>query len=297
MLFVWHGSVLPQLLPRLSLLFILSIGVVYFHGTLFSYKVPLNPVPFTLFGFVLALFLGFRNNVSYERFWEGRKLWGALLNVSRSLTRQSLTLRQGKRSAENVREFVYLIGAFIVSLKHQLRFTDPGNELKERISTTDYEMLMKSKYKPAVVLTLMGRWVQDLKEVGDIDSIQQARFDENLDKLSDILGGCERISSTPIPYSYKVLLHRTVYIYCLLLPFGLVDSLSWFTPFIVVFIAYTFVAFEAIADEIEEPFGQEANDLGLNSMSVMIEETIRELIGESAHLPEDEVNKTVKIVD
>lgn len=297
MLFVWHGSVLPQLLPRLSLLFILSIGVVYFHGTLLSYKVPLNPVPFTLFGFVLALFLGFRNNVSYDRFWEGRKLWGALLNVSRSLTRQSLTLGQRKIAAETIQEFVYLIGAFIVSLKHQLRFTDPSDELKARVSISDYEMLMKSKYKPAVVLMLMGRWVQNIKEEGNIDSIQQARFDENLDKLSDILGGCERISSTPIPYSYKVLLHRTVYIYCLLLPFGLVDSLSWFTPFIVVFIAYTFVAFEAIADEIEEPFGHEANDLGLNSMNIMIEETIRELIGESVNLPENVGDATVKIVD
>ncbi len=296
MLFVWHGSVLPQLLPRLSLLFILSIGVVYFHGTLFSYKVPLNPVPFTLFGFVLALFLGFRNNVSYDRFWEGRKLWGSLLNVSRSLTRQSLTLVR-EVDLTDVQLFVYLIGAFIVALKHQLRATDPSSDLKSRLSASDYNLVMGSKYKPAVVLSLMARWVQRAKENNRIDSIQQARFDENLDKLSDILGGCERISSTPIPYSYKVLLHRTVYIYCLLLPFGLVDSLSWFTPFIVVFIAYTFVAFEAIADEIEEPFGQEANDLGLNSMSLMMEETIRELIGESVTSPEEGVSKVVKIVD
>src|SRR5690349_5009452 len=92
MLFVWHGSVLPKLLPRLLLLFLLSFVIVYLHGTIFSFKVPLNPAPLTLFGFVLALFLGFRNNASYERFWEGRKLWGALLNYSRSLTRQAITL-------------------------------------------------------------------------------------------------------------------------------------------------------------------------------------------------------------
>ena len=78
MLFVWHGSVLPRLLPRLILLFILSLAVVYFHGIIFSFKIPLNPTPLTLFGFVLALFLGFRNSASYDRFWEGRKLWGAL---------------------------------------------------------------------------------------------------------------------------------------------------------------------------------------------------------------------------
>lgn len=280
MLFVWHGSVLPGLLPRLLLLFILSLGVVYLRGVIFSFKIPLNPAPLTLFGFVLALFLGFRNNASYDRFWEGRKLWGALLNTARSLTRQALTLKNGKESNVSVPEFVQLLGAFIFALKHQLRGTDAYEDLKERLNEDQLKIVAVAKYKPAVIMRLLGEWVQKAKEEGSIDSIQQARFDENFDKLSDIVGGCERIVSTPLPYSYRVLLHRTVYIYCFLLPFGLVDSLRWFTPLIVVFVAYTFVAFEAIADEIEEPFGTEANDLALNTMSVMIEETIHEMAGE-----------------
>lgn len=295
MLFIWQGSVLPQILPRLLLLFVLSVGIVYFHGTLFSYKVPLNPVPFTLFGFVLALFLGFRNNASYERFWEGRKLWGSLLNVSRSLTRQALTLGSSA-DLKSLQHFGSLIRAFVFALNHQLRATDADSDLKSRLSATDYEMVSKAKYKPAVILKMMGVWLQQARAQGVIDSIQQARFDENLDKLYDILGGCERIASTPIPYSYQVLLHRTVYIYCLLLPFGLVDSLSWFTPFIVVFIAYTFVAFEAIADEIEEPFGQEANDLALNGMSHMIEETVLELVGDTIE-QERKSNPLVRIIN
>ncbi|MBN9338038.1 MAG: hypothetical protein J0I88_09370 [Chryseobacterium sp.] len=258
MLFVWHGSVLPALLPRLGLLLILSLLVTYFHGIILSFKVPLNPAPLTLFGFVLALFLGFRNNASYDRFWEGRKLWGALLNTSRALTRQAITLKNTKGGQASVHNFVQLLGAFVYALK----------------------LVTASKYKPAVMMRLLAEWVQKSKDEGSLDSIQQARFDENLDKLSDILGGCERIISTPIPYSYRVLLHRTVYIYCFLLPFGLVDSLGWFTPLIVVFVAYTFVAFEAIADEIEEPFGTDANDLALNSMCVMIDETIHEMVGE-----------------
>lgn len=280
MLFVWHGSVLPGLLPRLLLLFVLSLGVVYLRGVIFSFKIPLNPAPLTLFGFVLALFLGFRNNASYDRFWEGRKLWGALLNTARSLTRQALTLKNGKESNVSVPEFVQLLGAFIFALKHQLRGTDAYEDLKERLNEDQLKIVAAAKYKPAVIMRLLGEWVQKAKEEGSIDSIQQARFDENFDKLSDIVGGCERIVSTPLPYSYRVLLHRTVYIYCFLLPFGLVDSLRWFTPLIVVFVAYTFVAFEAIADEIEEPFGTEANDLALNTMSVMIEETIHEVAGE-----------------
>ncbi|MGE8555506.1 MAG: bestrophin family protein [Chryseobacterium jejuense] len=280
MLFVWHGSVLPGLLPRLFLLFILSLGIVYLRGVIFSFKIPLNPAPLTLFGFVLALFLGFKNNASYDRFWEGRKLWGALLNTARSLTRQALTLKNATESSLSVSEFIKLLGAFIFALKHQLRGTDAHQDLKERLNEDQLKIVSAAKYKPTVIMRLLAEWVQKAKEEGSIDTIQQARFDENFDKLSDILGGCERIVSTPLPYSYRVLLHRTVYIYCFLLPFGLVDSLRWFTPLIVVFVAYTFVAFEAIADEIEEPFGTEANDLALNSMSVMIDETIHEMAGE-----------------
>ncbi len=294
MLFVWHGSVLPQVLPRLILLTVLSIAVVYFHGTLLSYKVPLNPAPFTLFGFVLALFLGFRNSASYDRFWEGRKLWGSLLNVSRSLTRQVLTLNRNI-DRESIKEFINLLSAFVYALNHQLRNTDSSDDLKEKLSSSDYQLVINSKYKPALILNLIGDWVGKQKLKGNLDSIQQASIDQNLNTLSDVLGGCERIVSTPIPYSYQVLLHRTIYIYCFLLPFGLVDSLSWFTPFIVAFIAYTFVAFEAIADEIEEPFGQEANDLALNSMSIMIEESIKELAG--MEIDTVTISKGQKIVD
>ncbi|MBO9732538.1 MAG: hypothetical protein J7623_28100 [Chitinophaga sp.] len=276
MLFVWHGSVLPRLVPRLILLFLLSVLVVYLHGTIFSFKVPLNPAPLTLFGFVLALFLGFRNSASYERFWEGRKLWGSLLNYARSLTRQALTL--GERSAP-VMDFVQLLSAFTYALKHQLRGTDPLPDLQTRLNEQQFAVIAAAKYKPVVLTKLMAEWVQQQRRENRIDTIQQARFDENFDKLEEIVGGCERIQSTPIPYSYRVLLHRTVYIYCFLLPFGLVDSLGWFTPFIVAFVAYTFVAFEAIADEIEEPFGTDANDLPLNNMCAMIEHTIYELAG------------------
>lgn len=292
MLFVWHGSVLPGLLPRLGLLFILSLIVVYFHGTILDFKVPLNPAPLTLFGFVLALFLGFRNNASYERFWEGRKLWGALLNIARALTRQVLTLGK-KTDPASVEEFLNILSSFLYALKHQLRSTDSYEDLQKRLSPEQLKTVETAKYKPVILMRLMAEWIEKAREEERIDSIQQARFDENLDRLADVVGGCERILSTPIPYSYRVLLHRTVYIYCFLLPFGLVDSLEWFTPLIVVFVAYTFVAFEAIADEIEEPFGTEDNDLALNSMCEMIESTICELAGKNIEISPKIVNNII----
>lgn len=279
MLFVWQGSVLPKLIPRLLLLFVLSLVIVYMHGTIFSFKVPLNPAPLTLFGFVLALFLGFRNNASYDRFWEGRKLWGSLLNTARALTRQAITLNHTKTDSASIMDFVQLLNAVIYALKHQLRGTDPQADLMERLSDAQFQQVAAAQYKPMILISLLADWIQKERHKNRIDSIQQARMDKNLDELTTVVGGCERIISTPIPYSYRVLLHRTVYIYCLLLPFGLVDSLGWFTPFIVVFIAYTFVALEAIADEIEEPFGMDTNDLALTNMCRMIESTVLELAG------------------
>lgn len=277
MLFEWKGSVLPQLLPRLLLLLLFSFLIVYFKPFLIEKNLHINPAVFTLFGIALAIFLGFRNNVSYDRFWEGRKLWGALLNDTRSLARQSITLIDGKEYETKREEFIKLLTAFVYSLKHQLRHTNPDHDLNRLLSEEFAAQLKEVHYKPVLILRELGLWVKNAKTEGKIDSMTQLAFEENLNKLSDIVGGCERIASTPIPYTYNVLLHRTVYIYCFMLPFGFVETMGWITPFIISFIAYTFVALEAIADELENPFGLQPNDLALDAMSQMIENTLLEL--------------------
>lgn len=277
MLFEWKGSVLPQLLPRLLLLLLFSFLVVYFKPYLIAYNLHINPAIFTLFGIALAIFLGFRNSVSYDRFWEGRKLWGALLNDTRSLARQSITLINDPAYAAQRDNFNNLLIAFVYSLKHQLRETNPDEDL-DRLLPKDFTAQLKNvRYKPIIILRELGIWVKNAKAENKIDSVTQLAFEENLNKLSDIVGGCERIASTPIPYTYSVLLHRTVYIYCFLLSFGFVETMGWVMPFIIVFIAYTFVALEAIADELENPFGLQPNDLALDTMAQMIENTLLEL--------------------
>ncbi|WP_303311627.1 bestrophin family protein [Hymenobacter sp. BT730] len=280
MLFVWQGSVLPQILPRLLLLFVLSVVVTYYHGTIFQHRIPLTATPFTLFGVALAIFLGFYNNVSYDRFWEGRKLWGALLNTTRSLARQALTMSGYPSDSAEVAHFVQLLIAFTHTLRHQLRQTNPATDLQRLLPPSLAETVQQAHFRPIVLLREMGHWLQEASQAGRLDSNTHLAFDRNLNQLSDIVGGCERLASTPVPYTYSVLLHRTVYLYCFLLPFGLVESISWATPLIVVFIGYTFMALDAIISEIEEPFGTQPNDLALNSMSNMIEATLRELSGQ-----------------
>lgn len=283
MLFEWRGSVLPQLLPRLLLLLLFSFLIVYFKPYFIQYNLHVNPAIFTLFGIALAIFLGFRNSVSYDRFWEGRKLWGALLNDTRSLARQSITLINDKDYDTERQDFINLLIAFVYSLKHQLRETNPDEDLDRLLPKEFATELKEVQYKPIIILKALGVWVKNAKSENKIDSITQLAFEENLNKLSDIVGGCERIAGTPIPYTYSVLLHRTVYIYCFLLSFGFVETMGWVTPFVIVFIAYTFVALEAIADELENPFGMQPNDLALDTMSQMIENTLLELNGKKVN--------------
>ncbi len=227
MLLAWRGSVLPQLLPRLFLIFAISVIAVAAHDHLLPISLNLNTTaPFSLIGIALAVFLGFRNNASYDRWWEARKLWGQLLNDARSLTRQALTLRTSQLPKEEVAEFCAALGALPHALRHQLRRSDPRDDLAARLPPALFERVMASRYKPATLMLVLGEWVQRQAQNGSIDPMGVLAFDRNLNGLSDVIGGCERIVSTPLPFAYSVMIHRTVYFFCASLPFGLVDSIG-----------------------------------------------------------------------
>jgi putative membrane protein len=283
MLLIWRGSVLPKILPQLIITTLLAVAVTITHGQLGSLKLTLTAIPFSLIGVALAVFLGFRNNASYERYWEARKIWGALLNDGRSFARQVQTLLRSP--APEKRRLVLLGVAFVHTLRHQLRQTDPSSDLARLLGQPDLERASKARFKPAVVLVIIGEGLSAARERGELDPILANSMESTLGGLSHVLGGCERISNTPIPFTYSVIIHRIVYLYCFLLPFGLVDSIGFMTPLIVAFISYTFFALEALSDEIEEPFGTMPNDLALNAMSLTIEETMREIIGDESPMP------------
>ena len=267
MLFVWHGSVLSSIVPQLLWTTGFAILVTVLHGRLFQWKVPLNFVPFSLIGLTLAIFLGFRNGTSYARYWEARTLWGTLLNETRTLVRQLITLLP---SREGIELPVARLIAFVHALRHQLRGTDAAADLARLLPEADCARLRSVRFKPAVLLLMVGEWLQAQRLQG---------------RLTEALGGCERIAGTPIPFTYAVIIHRTIYLYCVLLPFGLVDAIGAMTPVVVAFIAYTFFALEALGAEIEEPFGMEPNDLALDAMSHTIEASVREMMGETLPAP------------
>lgn len=297
MLFVVRGSILRSILPQLFITTALAVGVTLLHGQLLWWKVPLNFVPFSLIGLTLAIFLGFRNSTAYARYWEARMLWGSLLVETRALARQALTLveppapagpaRGPAAPAADARTLAYLLAAFVHGLKHQLRGSDPSGDFARLLPPADGERLAAARFKPAVALLMAGEWLRDRRRDGRLDPVLAPALERHMARLGEALGGCERIAATPIPFPYSVIIHRTVYFYCVLLPFGLVDAIGPMTPVIVAFIAYTFFALEALGAEIEQPFGTELNDLALDAMSRTIENNLREAVGE-ALLPEAE---------
>lgn len=278
LVFVWHGSVLGKILLRLGLNFGMGVIVVLLVPWLQTHGWHLSAAPFSLLGIALAIFLGFRNSASYERFWEGRKLWGGVLIAARALVRQAQTLTGHAPEAPQMRDLAHLLIAFGQALKHQLRGTDPAEDLARWLPSTLATRIAQAQFPCVLLLREMGRWVAEQQRSGHLEAVEACALNRLIDDLTACHGGCERLASTPIPYAYSVLLHRTVYVYCSLLPFGLLDSAGVFTPVLSVFVSYAFMALDAIASELEEPFGTEPNDLPLNALCIALERTLLEQI-------------------
>ncbi|OMG70399.1 bestrophin family protein [Burkholderia ubonensis] len=285
MLFVWNGSVLQSIIPQLVFMAIVSTLAVFTNGRIFGEKIPLNTAPFTLFGLALAIFLAFRNNASFERFKEARHLWGDVLIASRTLTSQMRRYLPEHVDDALRNQTIDLLIAFVYALKHQLRHTDPADDLTRILGRARADALSDKAYKPVALLDEIRGRLMRMQGRADGPDVATWMFDEQLNHLGNAVGGCERIASTPIPFAYSVLLHRTVYAYCVLLPFGLVDSTEFFTPLICVFISYTLIALEAIANEVAEPFSTAPNALALDAMARTIERSVLELCG--AELPKE----------
>lgn len=269
MLFILQGSFFKRLIIPQSLLFLFSCAVYYYQTHIVNYHVPLNATVFPLLGIALAIFHGFCNSAAYDRFWEGRKLWGALVWHSRNLSRQVSNLPQ--LSLEQKQAFARLQIAFPHCLRHQLRFEDNTATLKRILTTDEQGEFIGQPFVPLLLTQKMGKLIADWRQQGNINDWQWQTLDKTISEIAGIQAGCERISNTPVPFAYFVLLHRTVYLYCFMLPFGLGNTIGWVTPIVVTFIGYTFMALNEIVDEISEPFGVGENDLPLGMMCDTIE--------------------------
>jgi putative membrane protein len=283
------GIALPHIWKRTLTVTALSVVATVLYEKVPQLHFSLTPAPFTMIGLPLGIFLGFRNNTAYDRFWEGRKLWGSLVNTSRSLTRQVLTLIEPQPDAEPVspeaiqefeRRFVHLVIAYAHALRHHLRDTSPFETLGHVLGETEAERFRGQENVPYAMLQRMGDHLVEARRRRWVHALHIPVIEGSLTALTDIQGGCERIKSTPIPYSYTVLMHRIVGVYCTLLPLGFMDAIQWATPFVVLAISYCFFGLDAVGDEVEQPFGFDTNDLPLEAISRTIERNLRERLGE-----------------
>lgn len=285
--FILKGSVLPLIFGKLLFITLLAVAVAvsqYYYPDAFP-NFTLAPV--ALFGVALSLFLGFRNNASYDRWWEARKQWGHLIVASRSLSRQIVTYIDADTAegSHAQRDVISLTIAFSHALRHQLRQSDPWPDIEKYIDKNDVVFLQQSNSLADALLRLMAQKLADCRRQNLISDILLTSLHTQITSMADVQASCERIQNTPLPFAYMLLVQRTAYLYCFILPFGIVASQGLVTPLFSAIIAYTFFGLDALSEELSAPFGVSANALPLHSISRTIEINLLDILGEKA-LPE-----------
>ncbi len=277
LLFAWQGTILPKVLPALIFVVLISAIIGYLSSTHFLNIPEVPAIGFTIFGVILSIFLSFRNNACYERWWEGRKLWGALIATSRHISRDSHVLNEVHRE-----KMIYGTMLFSNLLRDRLRTQNNNIEIyKDKVGIDPIrfsELAQNINAAQFILEDIQKDLVKALKQ-GQISDIIYSTLSQHIVELSNIQAGCDRILSTPLPFSYSVLLHRTVYCFCFILPFSLEASLGIWTPVLVGLIAYLFLGLDALSTQLEEPFGIQENDLPLDSIVRLIEREMLSSLG------------------
>lgn len=227
----------------------------------------------SLVGIVISLVLVFRTNSAYDRWWEGRKLWGQLVNTSRTLAMSWHARVEDEQSRRRVR---VLLAAFPYSLKEHLRNSrDLGPESRDVQEIIGAESI--HAHLPNALVSALTEEVYTARQRGLIDGYDAILFQPMLTMLSDINGACERIKNTPIPYSYNIFIKKVIFIFSLTFPFAVVASFSYWSVPITVFVFYALASLEMIAEEVEDPFGTDENDLPTEVLSDRIRANVHTL--------------------
>lgn len=271
------GSVIPTILPRVAICVCFAIAVTVGHFFGWKLSISFQVVP----SIVIGLLLVFRTNTAYERFWEGRKAWGTLINTVRNLSRSIWIVIQEQETTDRQEKIVVLrlLVAFAIATKLHLRSENLDPEIADLLPKGYYEKLQTMNNPPLEIAFWIGDYLQQQYEKDCINPYQLSAMLKLLDNMVDVLGICERILKTPIPLAYMIHLRQLIFLYCFTAPFELINSLGWITPFFVGVIAFTVFGIEEIGVEIENPFGHDANDLPLDqicrTMQVNIDDLIR----------------------
>ena len=273
LLFTLRGSILPRVALKLVGIVAVSCAVVGAEARWPAFfPVSAGVTPFTVVGLALSIFLSFRNNACYERWWEARKHWGSLIGEVRNLARALPALLPDADAAPQLRR----LSAFAHGLRARLRALDEAAAVDGKAPGSD----LSGPNATDAVLAAMTRDLAASMRAGRLTDIQFGLLEARIEALSGVHTACERLANTPLPFAYTLLVYRTAWLYCLLLPVGLAGSLGWGTPIVVALVGYTFFGLDALGDELEEPFGTEPNDLPLDAMVRTVDRIVHHALGE-----------------
>jgi putative membrane protein len=225
----------------------------------------------TTVGFVLSLLLAYRTNTAYDRWWEGRKLWGSLVNNSRNLAIKLSAILENEADKSYFRK---VIPGYASILAKHLTNEEVGKMLFEGL---DLE-IDHNKHKPNQVAKMIFSKVNDLYKSNKISGDQLIILNAEIQSFTEVCGACERIKNTPIPYSYSAFIKKFIFFYVMTLPFGFVFSLGYYIVPVVIFIFYVLASLELIAEEIEDPFGIDENDLPIGKIASNIKKHVEEIL-------------------
>lgn len=225
----------------------------------------------SMLGFVISLLLVFRTNTAYDRWWEGRKQWGSLVNNSRNL---AMKISAMIRDKEDRNFYKKIIPTYAFVLEKHLKDEDVAKELFEDV---DLE-LDHHRHKPNRIALALITHTYRMYETQKITGDQLIVLNAEIQSFTDICGACERIKNTPIPFSYSTFLKKFIFMYVMTLPFGYVFQLGYYVVPVVIFVFYVLASLELIAEEIEDPFGNDANDLPTEEIANKIKKHVEELL-------------------
>jgi putative membrane protein len=269
-----YGTV-RKLLPTMLVLAVLTFGYCYLEIEVWNNKYKHTMAFHSLVGFVISLLLVFRTNTAYDRWWEGRKQWGAMVNNTRNLAIK-LSVKIPVGDAIRRQLFRVLITNYVFAMKEHLREGVKPEELEEH-PNFDKPAHLELEHVPNGIAKSLYKEIMKLKDEEIITDNQLIVINKEFKSLTDIIGACERIKKSPIPYSYNAFIKKFIFLYVISLPFGAITSFGYATIFVVMLVFYILASLELIAEEIEDPFGRDANDLPTDRLATTIQGNLKEL--------------------
>ncbi len=280
-IFQFHkADTFRALIPFLSIILTYSWGIVYLENNYL--KLSQNPyiknitVMHTLLGFAISMLLVFRTNTAYDRWWEGRKLWGSLVNNSRNLAiKLGVFLPQQDKASRKF--FAQAIPLFAVLLKRHLQKESTRLQLDEQ-PHPELPDFNSAIHPPINIAQGIIAKINEQYKQGSITNEQYIILNNEMQSFMDVCGACERIKNTPIPYSYSAFIKKFIFIYVITLPFGFAFTLGYLSIPVTTFIFYVLASLELIAEEIEDPFGKDSNDLPMQKISENIKRNVEDIL-------------------